>query len=75
VIVGGERSVLGFGATRPEARTVFWDPGRLAAAWGSGRTVWIVSVRPPEQSVVRHLPGAHLVYARAQRTLWSNALR
>src|SRR5439155_421885 len=36
VIVDGRRSVLAFGALRPEARDVFWDAARLEGAWGGG---------------------------------------
>src|SRR5439155_338565 len=35
VIVDGRRSVLGFGAERPEARDLFWDAARLRGAWAS----------------------------------------
>src|SRR2546428_4736510 len=71
VIVEGQKSVLAFGARRPEARDVFWDGARLAKAWEAGR-VWVVSVRPPEASVVARLPGARLVFASGGRWLWVN---
>ena len=71
VIVDGRRSVLAFGALRPEARDVFWDAARLAKAWEAGR-VWVVSVRPPAASVVARLPGARLVFASGGRWLWVN---
>jgi hypothetical protein len=71
VIVDGQKSVLAFGARRPEARDVFWDAARLAKAWGAAR-VWVVSVRPPEASVVARLPGARLVFAAGGRWLWVN---
>ena len=71
VIVEGQKSVLAFGARRPEARDVFWDAARLAKAWEAGR-VWVVSVRPPEASVVARLPGARLVFASGGRWLWVN---
>ncbi len=72
VIVNGRRSVLAFGALRPEARERFWDGARLAAAWGGARRVWLVSVRPVEHSVVAGLPGARLVFAAGGRRLYVN---
>src|SRR2546422_1295028 len=61
VIVDGRRSVLAFGALRPEARYVFWYAARLERAWGGGSRVWVVSLRAPGASVVTRLPGARLV--------------
>jgi 4-amino-4-deoxy-L-arabinose transferase-like glycosyltransferase len=72
VIVDGRRSVLAFGARRPEARDLFWDGARLRDAWLGGRRVWVVSVRAPEQSVVAGLPRARLVAAAGGRWLWVN---
>ena len=73
-IVDGRRSVLAFGALRPEARDVFWDAARLERAWGGGSRVWVVSVRAPGASVVARLPGARLVAASGGRWLWVNAI-
>ena len=75
VIVDGQRSVLGFGAERPESRDVFWDADRLRRAWTSGRRVWVVSVRSPGRSVVAGLPGARLLGVSGGRTLWVNEIR
>jgi hypothetical protein len=75
VIVDGRRSVLGFGAERPESRELFWDAARLREAWTSGRRVWVVSVRSPGHSVVAGLPGARLLGAGGGRTLWVNEIR
>ena len=75
VIIDGRRSVLAFGAERPEARDLFWDADRLRAAWTSGRRVWVVSVRSPAHSVVAALPGARLLGAGGGRTLWVNEIR
>src|SRR5262245_17853532 len=72
VIVDGRRSVLGFGATQPEAAATFWDAGRLELAWRGSRRVWVVSGRPPEQSLVAQLPGARLVEATGGRSLYVN---
>ena len=75
VIIDGRRSVLAFGAERPESRNLFWDADRLRAAWTSGRRVWVVSVRSPAHSVVASLPGARLLGAAGGRTLWVNEIR
>jgi hypothetical protein len=75
VIIDGRRSVLGFGAERPEARDLFWDAARLRRAWASGRRVWVVSVRSPARSVVADLPGARLLGVSGGRSLWVNEIR
>jgi len=75
VIVDGRRSVLGFGAERPEARDLFWDEARLRDAWASGRRVWVVSVRSPGRSVVAGLPAARLLGVSGGRSLWMNEIR
>jgi len=75
VIVDGRRSVLGFGAERPEARDLFWDEARLRDAWASGRRVWVVSVRSPARSVVAGLPAARLLGVSGGRSLWMNEIR
>ena len=75
VIVDGLRSVLGFGAERPESRDLFWDADRLRQAWTSGRRVWVVSVRSPGRSVVADLPGARLLGVSGGRALWVNEIR
>jgi hypothetical protein len=75
VLVDGRRSVLGFGAERPESRDLFWDAARLREAWTSGRRVWVVSVRSPAHSLVADLPGAHLLGVAGGRALWVNEIR
>jgi len=75
VIVDGQRSVLAFGAARPESRDMFWDADRLREAWTSGRRVWVVSVRSPGRSMVASLPGARLLGVGGGRTLWVNEIR
>jgi 4-amino-4-deoxy-L-arabinose transferase-like glycosyltransferase len=75
VIVDGQRSVLAFGAERPESREMFWDADRLREAWTSGRRVWVVSVRSPGRSVVAGFPGARLLGVGGGRTLWVNEIR
>jgi len=75
VILDGRRSVLGFGAERPEANDVFWSADRLREAWTGGRRVWVVSVRSPARSLVADLPGARLLAVTGGRALWVNELR
>ena len=75
VIVDGRRSVLGFGAERPEVQDLFWDAARLRDVWTSGRRVWVVSVRTPARSVVADLPGARLLAVSGGRSLWVNEIR
>jgi len=75
VIVDGRRSVLAFGALRPEARDQFWEGARLRDAWLGGRRVWVVSVRSPERSLVAGLPGARLVAVTGGRWLYVNEPR
>jgi len=75
VIVDGRKSVLGFGAERPESRELFWDAARLRQAWTSGRRVWVVSVRSPGRSMIADLPGARLLGVSGGRALWVNEIR
>jgi hypothetical protein len=72
VIVEGRRSVLGFGATRPETRGTFWDAAELIQAWPGPRQVWLLTGRAPEHSVVARLPGARLVAVGGGRRLYVN---
>jgi 4-amino-4-deoxy-L-arabinose transferase-like glycosyltransferase len=72
VLLDGRRSVLGFGATRPESRDAFWDAPRLAAAWTGGGRVWIVTGRAEDRSAVGALPGARLVASAGGRRLYVN---
>ena len=72
VILDGQRSVLGFGASQPESRDAFWDGPRLAAAWTDGRRVWLVTGRADDHSVVRALPGRRLVVTAGGRRLYVN---
>jgi len=73
-IVNGLQSNLAFGATFPEARSVFWDAAALARAWQSDRRVLLLSSSAPAKSVVRELPPdqVHLVVEGGGRRLYSN---
>jgi hypothetical protein len=72
VIVDGRRSVLGFGATQPQAPDIFWDAPRLRAAWVGPQRVWLVTGRPAEVSVTAALPDARLVATAGGRRLYVN---
>jgi hypothetical protein len=51
---------------------VFWDRARLAAVWGDGRRVWLVTGRAEDHSVVRALPGRRLIASAGGRRLYVN---
>ena len=72
VMVDGRRSVLGFGATRPQARDSFWDDADLSRVWSGPARVWLVTGRPPERSVVARLGGVQLVAVGGGRRLYAN---
>ena len=72
VIVDGRRSVLGFGATRADAAETFWDATRFEEAWSGSARVWLVTARPPEQSIASRLRGALLVAETGGRRLYVN---
>jgi hypothetical protein len=76
-LVDGRTSVLGIGATFPDAAGTFWDAAALARAWGSERRVFLVTTRAPDRSLVAALPRerVHLLAARGGRWLYSNAPR
>jgi 4-amino-4-deoxy-L-arabinose transferase-like glycosyltransferase len=74
LLLDARRSVLGMGATYPEARDTFWDAGDLRRAWQSGRRVFLVTPRAPANSVVAalHPAGVHLLAQKHGRWLYSN---
>lgn len=73
-ILDGRVSVLGFGATFPEARDTFWEGRRLAEAWRSPRRVFLVTTRNPDHSIVSGLSVSevHLLAVGGGRWLYSN---
>jgi hypothetical protein len=75
VLVDARQSVLGIGATLPEARGTFWDASDLARAWRSDRRVFLVTPRAPGRSLVAGLPtgSVHLLESGNGRWLYSNA--
>jgi 4-amino-4-deoxy-L-arabinose transferase-like glycosyltransferase len=72
VIVDGRRSVLAFGASRPETAETFWDEARLAAVWRGDRRVWLVTGRRPGASLVARLPAARLLVSGGGRRVYVN---
>jgi len=72
VILDGERSVLGFGATLPQGHDAFVDRAWLAGAWRSARRVWVVTGRAEDRSAVTTLVGARLVASASGRRLYVN---
>jgi len=55
-LLDGTRSVLGFGATFPDTREIFWTPERFQREWLSDRTVYLVTPRAPASSVLAAMP-------------------
>ena len=72
VIVDGRRSVLAFGASRPDGADSFWDVDRLGAAWHGPRRVWLVTGRRSDVSLVATLPSPRLVTSAGGRRLYVN---
>jgi hypothetical protein len=73
-VVNGRMSNLGFGATFPDAREVFWDAGRVRQAWGGPGRRFLISTIAAERSVVGSLAPdqVHLIVEAAGRRLYSN---
>jgi 4-amino-4-deoxy-L-arabinose transferase-like glycosyltransferase len=73
-IVDGKESTLAFGSTFPEARAVFWSESELRTQWMGDSRIFLVTLDPPERSVVRSLPSGqvHLLKASGGRWLYSN---
>ena len=56
-LLDGHKSVLGIGATYPDASGIFWDTERFRREWLSGdRRLFLVTPRSPATSVVASLP-------------------
>src|SRR5262245_54249078 len=74
-LLDGRRSVLGFGATFPDAAATFWDAERFRREWLHGsRRVLLVTPRAPAGSVVASLPSdrVHLLRHDNGRWLYDN---
>ena len=74
-LLDGTRSVLGFGATYPEARDTFWTRERFQREWSSDRPVYLVTPRAPAASVIATVPPdrRHLLLEDNGRRLYVNA--
>ncbi len=74
VILDGRVSVLGFGATFPEARDTFWERPRLVEAWRSSRRIFLLTIRERGRSAVAELPTSqvHLLATGGGRWLYSS---
>ena len=70
VLVDARRSVLGIGATFPDAAGTFWTADELAAAWLSGLPILLVTTREPTGSVVSTLPSDRVRLLRAENGRW-----
>jgi dolichyl-phosphate-mannose-protein mannosyltransferase len=70
VLVDARRSVLGFGATFPDAAGGFWTAAELAAAWREGRPILLVTPREPRRSLVAALPPERVRLLRAENGRW-----
>jgi len=56
VLLDGTRSVLGIGATFPDASGSFWTAETFRAAWASSRPPYLLTGREAGQSIVSSLP-------------------
>jgi len=75
VILDGTRSVLGFGATFPDARDRFWTRERLARELADGRPVLLITPRGP-RGVLGALPaGCRAAPVEARGVRWLAVLR
>jgi len=78
VLLDGRRSVLGIGATFPDASDTFWDGERFRREWLSGsRRLLLVTPRSPSQSVAASLPpeSVRLLSSQNGRRLYDNEAR
>jgi len=72
-VVNGRRGDLDFASRLPEARGWFLDTVALQELWRSPRRVWLVTQRPPAQSVIVTMPGSvYLLGKFGSRWLYSN---
>ena len=74
-LLDAESSVLGIGATFPDAAATFWTPAEFVSAWGSARPPYLLTTREPGRGIVTRLaPGsARLLRAENGRWLYAHA--
>ena len=72
VLLDGARSVLGIGATFPDASGSFWSAETFRAAWQSSRPPYLLTGREAARSIVASLPpgSARLLFAHNGRWLY-----
>ncbi|HEV8458256.1 MAG TPA: glycosyltransferase family 39 protein [Methylomirabilota bacterium] len=76
ILLDATRSVLGFGATFPESREMFWEAERLRREWSGPIRLMLLTPRAPEKSLVAFLPPERVRLLRAEggRWLYDNGL-
>ena len=72
VLLDGTRSVLGIGATFPDASASFWSAEAFQAAWRSSRPPYLLTTREAGRSIIASLPpgSARLLFAHNGRWLY-----
>ncbi len=70
VLLDGRRSVLGFGATFPEASETFWDAERFRREWLQDRRLVLVTTRSPSSSAIGILPPERVRLLSRQNGRW-----
>jgi 4-amino-4-deoxy-L-arabinose transferase-like glycosyltransferase len=74
-LLDGRQSVLGFGATFPDAREMFWNAERFRREWlRGGQRLLLVTPRSPASSVIASLPSGstRLLFHDNGRWLYDN---
>jgi 4-amino-4-deoxy-L-arabinose transferase-like glycosyltransferase len=73
-VVNGRRGDLDFGSRFPEAEGLFWEEEEVLRLWPGTRRIFLVTDRPPEQSVLRLMPPQvrHLIGHEGRRWLYTN---
>ncbi|HET7875768.1 MAG TPA: glycosyltransferase family 39 protein [Methylomirabilota bacterium] len=74
-LLDATRSVLGFGATFPDAGGIFWSPDRLRQEAAAGRRILLVTPRAPERSLVAFEPPERLQPLLVANGRWLYDLR
>jgi hypothetical protein len=75
VLLDAARSVLGIGATFPDAAETFWSAPRFVEAWAGRRPPYLLTTREPARSIVASQPpaGVRLLFAHNGRWLYGRA--
>jgi hypothetical protein len=75
VLLDADRSVLGIGATFPDAAETFWSAPRFVEAWAGRRPPYLLTTREPARSIVASQPpaGVRLLFAHNGRWLYGRA--